>query len=372
MDRILGESNAVSELRANVVRVARSNASVLVLGENGSGKEGVARAIHTASSRSAAPYVTVNCASVTDSLLEDALFGHEKGAFTGAVAQHRGFFEQADGGTLLLDEIGDMPVSMQAALLRVLETGEFVRVGGKTTVRVDVRLISSTNKNLRKAVAARTFREDLYHRISALKLVVPPLRERGQDASFLATKFLANVAPTKTFSVAAKAALDAYAWPGNIRELGNIVNCLQAFVDGDEITEGHIQREFMRDSDYASSDGAEDAFDDRKVLWTVCEEIREIRLDFKAFRDSGMHALPPLSPPPRTPTSREAGIRVGAFVQHATSGAIGRVDEMESHEMIVTVYSANFLPTGEIDCWRTEEVQFLPPTVLQGHERRLS
>jgi two-component system, NtrC family, nitrogen regulation response regulator NtrX len=228
---LVGSGPAMKKLLAEIERVAHSETRVCILGETGTGKELVARAIHEKSARRDNPFVTLNCAAVPADLIESALFGHEKGSFTGAAAKHLGKFEQADGGTLFLDEIGDMPLNMQAKLLRVLEEGEVERVGGEKSIRVDVRVIVATHRNLENLVRENGFRQDLFHRIYVFPVQLPSLRERTADLPELVEHFARQVAvqngwKEKSFESEAIQALQQYSWPGNVRELRNIVERL--------------------------------------------------------------------------------------------------------------------------------------------------
>ncbi len=221
---------------AQITRVAAGESRVCILGETGTGKELVARAVHDGSPRSKNPFVTLNCAAVPQELIESELFGHEKGAFTGAASRHIGKFEQANRGTLFLDEIGDMPAIMQAKLLRVLEGGEIERVGGAGTVRVDVRVVVATHRNLEEQVRKGDFRQDLFHRIFVFPIVLPPLRERKGDVAVLVNHFAQRVSEMngwkpKPFSEGAMSMLEHYAWPGNVRELRNTVERLLLLAD---------------------------------------------------------------------------------------------------------------------------------------------
>jgi two-component system response regulator HydG len=212
-------------------QVVDTDATILVLGESGTGKELVAQALHREGPRRHRPFVPLNCASLAEGVLESELFGHERGAFTGAVARRKGRFEAADGGTLFLDEVGDMPLASQAKLLRALESGEIVRVGSNDPVRVNVRLIAATNKDLRRAVADGRFREDLFFRLRVVTVDLPPLRERLADIASLALHFLAQAAekhgrPARSFSRDALDVLTRYPWPGNVRELKNVVEAM--------------------------------------------------------------------------------------------------------------------------------------------------
>ena len=243
---LVGSGPAMTQLLAQIDRVAPSETRVCILGETGTGKELVARAIHEKSARRENAFVTLNCAAVPAELIESELFGHEKGAFTGAAAKHLGKFEQADGGTLFLDEIGDMPVAMQAKLLRVLEEGEVERVGGDKPIRVNVRVVVATHRNLEELVKQNAFRRDLYHRIYVFPLMLPPLRERPEDFPALVEHFARQVAAQngwkeKTFAEDAIAELRRYAWPGNIRELRNVVERLVLLASGESITAADVR-----------------------------------------------------------------------------------------------------------------------------------
>ncbi len=237
---ILGRSAAIEAVRDLVRRVAPTEATVLVTGETGTGKELVARAIHAASLRADGPFVAVNCAAFTETLLESELFGHEKGAFTGAERSRQGLFETAHGGTLFLDEGGEMSLPLQARLLRVLVDGEITRVGASTPRRVDVRIVVATHRDLEAMVAEGAFRQDLFYRLAVVPVAVPPLRERRDDIPLLAERFLAAAArdlkvPERRLSADAVARLSAYAYPGNVRELRNLVERACILARGDVI-----------------------------------------------------------------------------------------------------------------------------------------
>jgi two-component system nitrogen regulation response regulator NtrX len=225
---IVGRSAAIQEVRDKLRLVAPTAASILITGENGTGKELVARALHFQSQRAHRPLVEVNCAAIPEDLIESELFGHEKGAFTGATSRRQGKFDQAHEGTLFLDEIGDMSLKTQAKILRILEEQRFERVGGSRPIQVDVRVVAATNKNLAEEIQRGNFREDLYHRINVIPIHVPPLRDRREDIPLLADYFLKelaqeNQAPPKTFTPQALEALSHQPWPGNVRELKNFV-----------------------------------------------------------------------------------------------------------------------------------------------------
>jgi nitrogen regulation protein NR(I) len=224
---IVGRSEAMQNVFKLIGQLAASDATALITGESGTGKELVARAIYHHSQRSQERFLAINCAAIPENLLEAELFGHEKGAFTGAASQRIGKFEQCDRGTIFLDEIGDMTVATQTKILRVLQDGTFERVGGNQLVRVDVRVIAATNKPIEQAVAAREFREDLFYRLNVVRIRIPPLRERREDISLLINYFLKKMAtegqPPKTIAPDAVAALEAHRWPGNVRELENAI-----------------------------------------------------------------------------------------------------------------------------------------------------
>jgi DNA-binding NtrC family response regulator len=256
LDQIIGESQKIRELRKLIQTVAPTDARVLVLGESGTGKELVAGALHSLSRRREAHYVRINCAAIPETLLESELFGHEKGAFTGALMQKPGRVEEADGGTIFLDEIVDMSKPLQAKLLRFLEDGTFTRVGGTQELRVNVRLVAATNRDIAQSIATEQFREDLFHRLNVMQLRLPPLRERGGDILLLGEHFLrmfraAMNKNVNSITPAAQQKLLAHRWPGNVRELRNAIEralilettCdIQPFSLPDFQIEGHLQK----------------------------------------------------------------------------------------------------------------------------------
>mgnify|MGYP001771283889 CR=1 FL=1 len=246
--RMVGESEPMEHIRDIISKVAATPARVLITGPNGSGKELVARSLHAQSDRSAAPYIEVNCAAIPSELIESELFGHEKGSFTSAIKQHKGKFEQADGGTLFLDEIGDMSLAAQAKVLRVLQENKLSRVGSDADIKVDVRVIAATNKDLRKEIDEGHFREDLYHRLSVIVIKVPSLDERRSDIPMLIDYFCSQIAdetalPRKTFSPEAVQLLQERSWRGNIRELRNVVERL--LILGDEVVSAQNVKDYV-------------------------------------------------------------------------------------------------------------------------------
>lgn len=239
-DELIGESRPMRELKSRIVRVARASGCVLVRGESGSGKELVARAVHRASPRADRPMLSVNCAAIPRDLMESQLFGHRKGAFTGADSDHKGWFQQADTGTLFLDEVGELTPEGQAKLLRVLEGHPFLPVGAQREVQVDVRLIAATNRDLSEFVQEGRFREDLYYRLTVFELPIPPLRERGDDVPRLVDYFFSHFRrqhgrPNLQFSEAALHKLHAYQWPGNVRQLRNVIDSAVVMAEGESI-----------------------------------------------------------------------------------------------------------------------------------------
>ena len=221
--RIIGSSSIMRNIFTQIIKIAPTDSTVLISGESGTGKELVASSIYEHSLRNAKPFIKINCVAIPEGLLESELFGHEKGSFTGATAQKKGKFEIANGGTIFLDEIGDMPLATQAKLLRVLQEKEFERVGGTATIKVNVRFIAATNKNLQKMILEGTFREDLFFRINVFSIALPPLRERRDDIALLANFFLNNHEKSIKLSSGSLQLLIGYSWPGNIRELQNVL-----------------------------------------------------------------------------------------------------------------------------------------------------
>lgn len=245
---MVGRSDSISQVRRLIEQVASTDASVLILGESGTGKEVVARNIHYHSSRGKGPFVPVNCGAIPPDLLESELFGHEKGAFTGAISSRKGRFELADGGTLFLDEIGDMPMSMQVKLLRVLQERSFERVGGNKTIKVNVRIVAATHRNLDKMIADNTFREDLYYRLNVFPIEMPALRERIEDIPLLLQELLARMeaegAKLIHFTPRAITSLMEHEWAGNVRELANLVERLIILYPGEMVDVNHLPMKY--------------------------------------------------------------------------------------------------------------------------------
>jgi DNA-binding NtrC family response regulator len=292
--QIVGEDPALRKVLASLQRAAATDATVLIEGESGTGKELFARTLHALSPRSSEPFVAINCAAIPESLLESELFGHEKGAFTGAIARKPGKFEVAHRGTLFLDEIGDLPIALQAKILRALEEKRFERLGGTASIQVDVRLVAATNKALKAAVAARRFREDLYFRLSVFPIQIPPLRERKQDIVLLTRFFVERFCRDlkkrpMALSQSALEALQAYTWPGNVRELQNCIERAVILADGDTLQARHLNLSFAT----TQGDAAVDPWDDIDLSGSMIDAVRRVTAEVErrkmveALRESG-------------------------------------------------------------------------------------
>lgn len=237
---IVGQSPALLEAIGRALRVAPIDLSVLIIGESGTGKEFFPKIIHNAGARKHARYIAVNCGAIPEGTIDSELFGHEKGAFTGAVGSRKGYFEEADGGTIFLDEVGELPLTTQARLLRVLETGEFIKVGSSQVQKTNIRVVAATNVDMAQAVADGKFREDLYYRLSTVQINVPPLRDRGDDIMLLARSFASAFSekyqtPELRLDQAARILMQTYRWPGNVRQLKNVVEQLSLFEGGEPV-----------------------------------------------------------------------------------------------------------------------------------------
>lgn len=246
---IVGNSPALIEAVSRAIRVAPIDLSVLVTGESGTGKEFFPQIIHAFSPRKHSKYIAVNCGAIPEGTIDSELFGHEKGAFTGAVGTRKGYFEEADGGTIFLDEVAELPLTTQARLLRVLESGEFIKVGSSTVQRTNIRVVAATNVDMARAVAEGRFREDLYYRLSTVAIAIPPLRDRGADIGLLARKFASDFAeryrmPPVTLDASARELLMRYRWPGNVRQLKNVIEQLGLF-DAGSTVDAHILEHYL-------------------------------------------------------------------------------------------------------------------------------
>jgi DNA-binding NtrC family response regulator len=295
-DSLVGQSQPMQQVFKMVGRVSHSDAPVMITGESGSGKELVARAIHHYSSRSTQPFIAINCAAIPENLLESELFGHEKGAFTGAASQRIGRFEQSNGGTLFLDEIGDMPLGVQSKILRVLQEGEFSRVGGNATVKTDVRIIAATNKTLEQEVARKHFREDLFYRLNVVRIHLPPLRQRKEDVNLLAEYFLKKIAtqkhlPQLKLSEEAVKLMEEYPWPGNVRELENTIQRACVLATSDVLLPKDIPLGFAAQPPDGDTDSSPATAANNSPVKPTLETAVEILLD-AASTDRTLQLLP--------------------------------------------------------------------------------
>ena len=300
---LIGNGEKMAQVRKTVEKIAASDTTVFIAGESGTGKELIARAIHRLGKRANGPFVKVNCGALTETLLESELFGHEKGSFTGAIKQKLGRFELADGGTLFLDEVGDVPAAMQVKLLRALQEQEFERVGGEAPIKVDVRVVSATNKDLDQEVSSGRFRQDLFFRLHVLPVKLPPLRERREDIPVLCHHFVAKLAPktnarVRSVSDAALGRIMAYHWPGNVRELENAIEQALVFAEGDEITPTSLPQ-------FLQGGAEEDRLDvPRELSLPEILDDLERQLILKAYTKAGKV---------KTETARLLGIKTSAL-----------------------------------------------------------
>jgi len=307
---IIGSSDALLDVMKTIKKVARADTTVYIQGESGTGKELVARAIHNLSPRRDEPFVSVNCAAIPATLLESELFGHERGAFTGAVKRKLGRFELASGGTLFLDEIGDVPLDMQAKLLRALQEKEIERVGGEGVISVDVRVVSATHRDIKQMVQEGSFREDLLYRLHIIPIAVPPLRERVQDIPLLVKHFVQKMAPSINPDVTdvdkdAMAALKAYRWPGNVRELENVIEQALVFAEGERIASEDLPAMLgsLKPSSVKASEDGLPAADDPRTLDEILEGL-EKALILRAYENANGV---------KTETARKLGIKTSAL-----------------------------------------------------------
>ena len=312
---MVGQAECMQKVFRTLEKVAPTDSTVFLHGESGTGKELAAHAIHKRSPRADKPFIKVNCGALSDALLESELFGHEKGAFTGAIKRRMGRFELAHGGTIFLDEIGDISGTMQTKLLRVLQQKEFERVGGESTLTVDVRVISATNKDLKKEVAEGQFREDLYYRLHIVPVTIPPLRERREDIAPLVHHFIEKLRARANAQVSgigddALARLMAYHWPGNVRELENVIEQALVFAEGDQISSAALP-EFLR----GDSEGDSLRLPNEKLSLPEVLEDLERQLILKAFREAdGV----------KTEAARRLGIKTSALYYKLEKYGISR------------------------------------------------
>lgn len=300
--RIIGNSPALINAVGRAIKVAPIDLSVLVTGESGSGKEFFPKIIHEYGSRKHKKYIAVNCGAIPEGTIDSELFGHEKGSFTGAISDRKGYFEEANGGTIFLDEVAELPLTTQARLLRVLESGEFLKVGSSTVQKTNIRVVAATNVDLVKAVAEGKFREDLYYRLSTVQIQVPNLHDRGGDVVLLARKFAGDFAekyltPQVRFSEDARRVMSLYRWPGNVRQLKNVVEQIALFNAGEEV-DGHVISEYLprnfSDSVSLVAANRTPSYEtEREMLWKMIlsmqTELHELR-EFIANDMKGVHS----------------------------------------------------------------------------------
>ncbi|MFW5487898.1 MAG: sigma-54 interaction domain-containing protein [Desulfovibrio sp.] len=290
LDGIIGESRALQDVFKVLQKVAPTDSTVLVTGESGTGKELLVRALHRNSKRAQHPFVPINCGAIPKELLESELFGHEKGAFTHAVRSRPGRFELAQGGTVFLDEIGEMDLSLQVKILRVLQEREFERVGGTKTLQADVRVVAATNRDLEKEVEAGRFREDLFYRLNVIPMHLPPLRERGRDILSLASHFLGRFCTDKdrqglNLSEQARDMLMRYSWPGNVRELENFMERLSILCESDEIVAEDLPEKIWRDMG-EEKPSPEPVAVEAGFCWPTIEHLKEHDMPLKEFLEA--------------------------------------------------------------------------------------
>ena len=316
---IIGNAEALNTALETALRVATTDLSVLVTGESGVGKEFFPQVIHSHSSRKHKKYIAVNCGAIPEGTIDSELFGHEKGSFTGAIDSRKGYFEEADGGTIFLDEVGELPLSTQVRLLRVLQTGEFMRVGSAKVQKTDVRVVAATNNDLLRAIAEGRFREDLYYRLNTVPIVVPPLRERKGDIYLLFRKFASDVAtqykmPSITLDEGARALLESYHWRGNIRQLKNVAEQISA-VEQSRVITSEILRRYLPTESYSmrlSGDAQRDSMGDmateRELLYKILFDMRNDINDLKRMMREAIEGVPTPSPAPTTHRADVVGL----------------------------------------------------------------
>ena len=308
---IIGNSELINRALEIALRVAPTDLTVLITGESGVGKEFFPQVIHSASARKHGKYVAVNCGAIPEGTIDSELFGHEKGAFTGAVDSRKGYFEEADGGTIFLDEVGELPLSTQVRLLRVLQTGEFIRVGSARVQKTNVRVVAATNNNLLRSISEGRFREDLYYRLATVPISVPALRERPEDIYLLFRKFATDVAvkyrmPAITLDASARNMLERFSWPGNVRQLKNVAEQISAIETERDITASILERYLTPNSKMATPSVTNAAsFDDlnteREILYKILFDMRADINEMKQmlYRMGGYGAMQPISNEPR-------------------------------------------------------------------------
>ena len=364
---IIGNTESLNNAIEVAMRVAPTDLSVLVTGESGVGKEFFPQIIHAYSSRKHKKYIAVNCGAIPEGTIDSELFGHEKGSFTGAIESRKGYFEEADGGTIFLDEVGELPISTQVRLLRVLQTGEYMRVGSAKVQKTNVRVVAATNNDLLKSISEGRFREDLYYRLNTVPVVVPPLRERKGDIYLLFRKFASDVAtlynmPAIVLDEGARIALENYHWRGNIRQLKNVAEQISAIEQSRNIT-ADILRRYLPDEEFSvrqvgsSRGGYEEMATERELLYKILFDMRNDINDLKrmmteALRggNGGMNITPP--------TSHE----VAGLLPEVSSALPHHYDEDDTVEVVCDV------PTREVTKSDVQREQII--SALQRHNYR--
>jgi DNA-binding NtrC family response regulator len=368
---ILGESDAIRQALERILQIAQVDSTVLITGESGTGKELVARGIHDLSRRRHSAFIAVNVAALPETLLESELFGHAKGAFTGAIDSRKGLFELAHGGTIFLDEMGEMPLATQTKLLRVLETREFLRVGGETPVHVDLRVIAATNQDLRQRVAIGEFRRDLYHRLNVLHIELPPLRDRREDIPILVDHFIREVSETHDrdfpgLSAEAEEILESYDWPGNVRELRNLVESMVVLAPGREVRAEDIPDEVRNPRSHGalspvpvradlparSGEGGQVGRAELEFIFRTLVEMRmdmdQLRREFERYQQERRRSGDVAEISRVTPGAPDAELPAEVVdVAHAEIVSSGRPDE-EAPDAAPTAASSLALPDGAI------------------------
>ncbi|MBN1278187.1 MAG: sigma-54-dependent Fis family transcriptional regulator [Chlorobiaceae bacterium] len=356
-NQLLGQSSLMIHLRELALQVAETDISVLITGETGSGKEVLARFIHENSKRSGKNFIPVNCGAIPSGLLESELFGHEKGSFTGAVQARKGYFESADRGTIFLDEIGELPPETQVKFLRVLESGEFQRVGASETIYSDARVIAATNRNLYQEVAENKFREDLYYRLRSVELQLPPLRERGRDILILTEHFVRESEQRQAitfegFTAEAADMLLRYPWPGNIRELRNLIDSLLVLEKGRKITPEILEKHLIQRSRNKSliHDPSRSEKQELNMIYSsiiqLRQEMSEIRQLLQMLLNNQPRQTPLLLPGPVSQTSGTAGTPSASATEpeephQETSKTASSLEEIEKQTIIDTLKANN-------------------------------
>lgn len=352
--KIIGQSVLITQLKELALQVAQTDITVLIIGETGSGKEVLARFIHANSRRADKSFIPVNCGAIPAGILESELFGHEKGAFTGALQSRKGYFETADRGTIFLDEIGEMPLETQVKFLRVIETGEFQRVGASETIHSNVRIIAATNKNMYQAVAEKNFREDLFYRLRSVELQIPPLRERGKDILQLAETFVHEFESKHKilfdgFSPDAGEMLMRYPWPGNVRELRNLIESLLVLEKGNYITTDILEKHLVQRNRYKSL-VHDPSKSEKNELQIIYSSIIQLRQEVSEIRQILQHLVPARAYPPLLLPDTSMTFPVAGANLKSASGeqnhpqepkALQSLDEIEKKTIAETLEQCN-------------------------------